>query len=119
MAAAAAAEVGTSALPQIGSPSKKTARIQIDVESAATGQASDSERTRNKRGSIGVTKLNETKARRAAAALQQQQACQLSCLLQTPARPAVLSWNTASCARGLPTLASPLPIIAAALGACA
>ena len=89
MANAAAAEVGTSALPQIGSPSKKTARIQIDVESAATGQASDVERMRNKRGSIGVTKLNETKARRAAAARQQQQACHLSCLLQTPARPAV------------------------------
>ena len=88
MAAAAAAEVGTSALPQIGSPSKKTARIQIDVESAATGQASDAERMRNKRGSIGVTKLNETKARRAAA-LQAQQACHLSCLLQTSARPAV------------------------------
>ena len=88
MAAAAAAEVGTSALPQIGSPSKKTARIQIDVESAATGQASDSERTRNKRGSIGVTKLNETKARRAAA-LQAQQACHISCLHQTSARLAV------------------------------
>ena len=88
MAAAAAAEVGTSALPQIGSPSKKTARIQIDVESATTGQASDAERMRNKRGSIGVTKLNETKARRAAA-LQAQQACHLSCLLQTSARPAV------------------------------
>ena len=88
MAAAAAAEVGTSALPQIGSPSKKTARIQIDVESATTGQASDAERMRNKRGSIGVTKLNETKARRAAA-LQAQQACHLSCLLQAHARPAV------------------------------
>ena len=92
----AEALVGTSALPQIVSPHKKTARIQFDGDSTTTGKASDAEhsdtdRMRSKRGSIGVTKLNESKAKRAAAVhAHQQQACQFCCYklpLQTPTVP--------------------------------
>ena len=83
MAAAAEALEGTSELPQIGSPHKKTARIQFDGDSAAAGngKASDADRMRSKRGSIGVTKLNEGKAKRAAAAhAQKEQVWHFSCL---------------------------------------
>ena len=81
MAAAAEALEGTAELPQIGSPDKKTTRIQFDADSAAAGKASDVDRMRSKRsGSIGVTKLNESKAKRAAAAhAQKEQVCHFSC----------------------------------------
>ena len=80
MAAAAEALEGTAELPQIGSPHKKTTRIQFDGDSAAAGKASDADRMRSKRGSIGVTKLNESKAKRAAAAhAQKEQVCHFSC----------------------------------------
>ena len=79
-AAAEEALAGTSALPQIGSPTKKTLRIELDGDSAPERTAGDTDRMRNKRGSIGVTKLNESKAKRAAAAqAHQQQACHFSC----------------------------------------
>tara|TARA_B100000795_G_C22559531_1_gene345757 strand:+ start:268 stop:588 length:321 start_codon:yes stop_codon:yes gene_type:complete len=82
------AEALAPVLPQIGSPPKKTARIQFDGDSATAGKASDAEhsdRMRSKRGSIGVTKLNESKAKRAAAAhAHQQQACHFSCLKLSP-----------------------------------
>ena len=89
MAAAAEALEGTAELPQIGSPDKKTTRIQFDADSAAAGKASDVDRMRSKRsGSIGVTKLNESKAKRAAAAHAQRSRSATS-PAQTPARPAV------------------------------
>lgn len=72
-AAAEEALAGTSALPQIGSPTKKTLRIELDGDSAPERTAGDTDRMRNKRGSIGVTKLNESKAKRAAAAQAHQQ----------------------------------------------
>ena len=76
----AEALAGSTALPEVGNH-KKTARIQADGGNASNGgENTDTERMRSKRGSIGVTKLNETRAKRAAANhAREQQACHFSC----------------------------------------
>lgn len=79
---------GAYVLPQIGSSLNKGARIVQDGGSATTGSSDVEHPDKNmrKRGSIGVTSLNEAKAKRAAAAHAHQQQAPLL-LSPTPHMP--------------------------------